>query len=51
MGKRIDRRKHNRDLIAFLGENLGGLWVRNMELYFAKKEAKLFRMCMEWEKA
>lgn len=47
---KVERRKLNRDLLEFLGPRLGGLWAENLQLFRAKKEAKLFRLCSQWRK-
>lgn len=47
---RIERRKHNRALMDFLGESLGRLWKKNLEIFAQKKSIKLFRQCEEWKK-
>ena len=46
----IERRKYNRQLMEFLGPKLGALWAKNLRLFRAKKEAKLFRLCSDLKK-
>ena len=43
--------KHlNFALMDFLGENLAGLITKNWKIWSAKKEAKVYRLCMDKRK-
>lgn len=43
----IERREYNRELVEFLGEKLGKLWVKNVRLHRERKQARIFRLQME----